>query len=208
MKQRVTLIFLAYFFGLFLLSWTASAKAQVAENSDLFQAIMRLDQQLFEQGFNQCNLPRFEALIPLDLTFFHDKGGPQDRAEFINGFKKNVCANPEGKPIRTLVSGSTRIYPMEDNGVLYGAVQMGEHTFHLKGKSLSTDGYTVAKFTHLWFLNKGQWQLKSAISYDHQQKFEKMLSSISTKKTATKPYTIFNFSIAPYSLHLDYQATN
>ncbi|MGL4833809.1 MAG: hypothetical protein ACRCXH_05285, partial [Shewanella sp.] len=73
MKQRITLIFLAYFFGLFLLSWTASAKAQVAENSTLYQNIMHMDQQLFEQGFNQCRLDVTAKLINDNLEFFHDK---------------------------------------------------------------------------------------------------------------------------------------
>lgn len=208
MKHRVTLLFLAYFFGLFLLSWTASAKAQVADNSALYKTVLALDSQLFEQGFNQCKLDTVAALVDDKLEFFHDKSGMQNRAEFLVAIKNNVCGNPEGKPVRTLVAGSTKIFTLENNGVLYGAVQQGDHRFHLKGKDTAKDGYTLAKFTHVWLLKNGKWTLKNAISYDHQQKFEKMASNTSAKKAAAKPYTIFNFSIAPYSLRLEQQAAN
>ena len=43
MKHRVTLVFLAFFFALFLFSLSTSAKAQVAENSTLFKTVMALD---------------------------------------------------------------------------------------------------------------------------------------------------------------------
>lgn len=204
MKHRVTLVFLAFFFALFLFSLSTSAKAQVAENSALFRTIMALDNQLFEEGFNQCLLARFEALISSDLAFYHDKGGAQDRKEFLDGFRKNICANPEGKPLRTLVPGSTRIFPMSDNGVLYGAVQTGEHTFQMKGKSSAAEGYTVAKFTHLWLLKNGRWQLQNALSYDHQS----VKPGQPAAKAAPKPQTLFGLTLASYRLSLDYQEAN
>ena len=204
MKHRVTLVFLAFFFALFLFSLSTSAKAQVAENSALFKTVMALDSQLFDEGFNQCKLDRFEKLAAPDLEFFHDKGGRQNRAEFLKASRENICGNPEGKPVRTLVAGSTQIFALENNGVLYGAVQQGVHRFHLKGTDTAKAGYTLAKFTHVWILNKGQWQLKSAISYDHQQKFGKVASA----KPVKKPQTLFGLTLASYRLQLDYQASN
>ncbi len=208
MKHRVTLIFLAYFFGLFLLSFTASAKAQAADNSALYKTVLALDSQLFELGFNQCKLETTATLVDDKLEFFHDKSGMQNRAEFLLAMKNNVCGNPEGKPVRTLVAGSTKIFPMENNGELYGAVQQGEHRFHLKGTDLRKAGYTIAKFTHVWLLKDGKWTLKNAISYDHQQKFEKLATTTPTKKPAPKPYTLFKLNMAPYSLRLEHQAAN
>lgn len=208
MKHRVTLIFLAYFFGLFLLSWTATAKAQVTDTSALYKNVIALDSQLFELGFNQCKLDTVATLTDENLEFFHDKSGMQNRAEFLVALKKNVCGNPEGKPVRTLVAGSTKIFPLENNGVVYGAVQHGVHRFHLKGTDLSKAGYTVAKFTHVWLMKDDKWTLKNAISYDHQQKFEKVPSNIASEKPVAKPYTIFSFNIAPYSLRLEEHAVN
>jgi hypothetical protein len=204
MKHRVTLVFLAFFFALFLVSLSTSAKAQVAENAALFKTVMALDSQLFDEGFNQCKLDRFEKLAAPDLEFFHDKGGRQNRAEFLKASRENICGNPEGKPVRTLVAGSTKIFALENNGMLYGAVQQGEHRFHLKGTDTAKAGYTLAKFTHVWILNKGQWQLKSAISYDHQQKF----GNVARAKPVNKPQTLFGLTLASYRLQLDYQASN
>ena len=204
MKHRVTLVFLAFFFALFLFSLTTSAKAQVDENAALFKTVMALDSQLFDEGFNNCRLDVTAKLADDNLEFFHDKSGTQNRAQFLLAMKNNVCGNPEGKPVRTLVAGSTKIFALENNGELYGAVQQGEHRFHLKGTDTAKAGYTVAKFTHVWILNKGQWQLKSAISYDHQQKFGKVASA----KPVNKPQTLFGLTLASYRLQLDYQASN
>ena len=204
MKHRVTLVFLAFFFALFLFSLTTSAKAQVPENSTLFKSVMALDSQLFDEGFNRCRLDVTARLADDNLEFFHDKSGTQNRAQFLMAMKNNVCGNPEGKPVRTLVAGSTKIFALENNGVLYGAVQQGVHRFHLKGTDTAKAGYTVAKFTHVWILNKGQWQLKSAISYDHQQKFGK----VARAKPVQKPQTLFGLTLASYRLQLDYQASN
>ena len=200
MKHRVTLVFLAFFFALFLFSLSTSAKAQVAENSTLFKSVMALDSQLFDKGFNRCRLDVTAKLADDNLEFFHDKSGTQNRAQFLLAMKNNVCGNPEGKPVRTLVAGSTKIFALENNGVLYGAVQHAEHRFHLKGTDTAKAGYTVAKFTHVWILNKGQWQLKSAISYDHQQKFGK----VARAKPVQKPQTLFGLTLASYRLQLDY----
>ena len=206
MKHRVTLVFLAFFFALFLFSLSTSAKAQVPENSTLFKTVMALDSQLFDEGFNRCRLDVTARLADDNLEFFHDKSGTQNRAQFLLAMKNNVCGNPEGKPVRTLVAGSTKIFALENNGVLYGAVQHGEHRFHLKGTDTAKAGYTVAKFTHVWILNKGQWQLKSALSFDHQQKFGKIAATAPLKKAEPKPFTIYDLTLLGHSLRLDYRA--
>jgi hypothetical protein len=191
-----------------LLAWTLPAKAQVAENNALFKTVMELDRQLFDEGFNQCKLARFETLAAPDLEFFHDKGGRQNRAEFLQASRTNICGNPNSRPVRTLLPGSTQVFPLENNGVLYGAIQQGVHRFYTQGQDPAKHGYTDAKFNHVWILNKGVWQLKTALSYDHQQKFEKLASAKPNKKPADKPFTIFNFSIAPYSLRLEQYPLN
>ncbi len=208
MKHRVTIIFLAYFLGLFLLSFAVTAKAQVPDNSALYKDIMAMDKRLFEEGFNQCKLDVVANLSDEQLEFFHDKGGMQNRAQFLLAMKNNVCGNPEGKPVRTLLAGSTKIFAMQNNGVLYGAVQQGEHRFHLQGKDSAKDGYTLAKFTHVWLLKNGKWTLRSAISYDHQQKFEALARVQTVKKPTLKPYTVFDLHIAPYTLRLQHWAAN
>lgn len=202
MKHRVTLVFLAFFAVLFLFSLATAAKAQVAENSALFKTVMGLDGRLFDEGFNQCRLGRFDALTAPDLEFFHDKGGRQDRARFLKASRENICGNPNGRPVRTLVPGSTQVFPLENDGVLYGAVQQGVHRFHIQGQDPGKYGYTEAKFSHVWILDKGRWQLKTALSFDHR--FIK--PGQAGAKTAPKPRTVFGLSLASYRLRLDYAA--
>ena len=196
--------FLAISFVL-LLCGLQTAQAQVAENTRLFRDIMDLDSQLFEQGFNQCKPNIFEKYTAEDLEFFHDIGGSQNRAEFLQAVKKNICAKPEGKPIRTLVAGSTQVFPLKNNGVLYGAIQQGVHRFHSKGSKPSVDGYTVAKFTHVWLLRDGQWKLKSALSFDHQQVNENTTKKFSFKVAITQPIKMIPLTIASISLSVHFQ---
>lgn len=198
MKKFTTIAFLL------LLGNLTSAQAQVAENSKLFTDIMAMDSQIFDEGFNQCKPNIFEQRTHEKLEFFHDKGGIQNRKEFLDATKRNICSKLKGKPIRTLISGSSKVYPPENNGVLYGAIQKGEHQFHTQGAD-PVAGYTVAKFTHVWLLNDGIWLLKTALSYDHQQKFEKPTNNFSLKKAITQPIKLFELTIASLSLTLNFQ---
>lgn len=206
MKQRVTLVFLAYFFGLLLVSFAVPAKAQVSEISPLFKTVMELDRQLFDVGFNQCQLERFETLAAADLEFFHDKGGRQNRAEFLQASRTNICGNPNSRPVRTLVPGSTQVFILENNGVMYGAIQQGVHRFHTKGQDPQKNGYTEAKFSHVWISNKGQWQLKTALSFDHRQIAPGAAKPLAMKaKKEPKPYTLYDLTLLGHSLRLDYR---
>ena len=199
MKKLIAITFLL------LLSSLQSAQAQVSENSKLFRDIMALDSQLFDEGFNQCKSNVFETLTDDKLEFFHDKGGIQNRKEFLEAVKRNVCSNLNEKPIRTLLAGSSKVYPLENNGVLYGAIQQGEHQFHTKGTDPAIAGYTIAKFTNIWLLRDKTWKLKTSLSFDHQQKTGKTASNFFIKKVIAQPIKLFELTIASLSLSLHFQ---
>ena len=188
-----------------LLGSLQSAQAQVSENSKLFRDILALDNQLFDEGFNQCKPNIFETLTDDKLEFFHDKGGIQNRKEFLEAVKRNVCSNLNEKPIRTLVAGSSKVYPLENNGVLYGAIQQGEHKFHTKGTDPAIAGVTIAKFTNIWLLRDKTWKLKTSLSFDHQQKTGKTASNFFIKKVIAQPIKLFEVTIASLSLSLNFQ---
>lgn len=196
MKKSIALAFALFLCG------SQTAYAQVAENEKLFKDVMELDSHLFDEAFNQCKLNVLDKYISPDLEFFHDKGGTQNRAQFFEAIKKNICSNPDGKPIRTLVPGSSQVFPLENNGVLYGAVQMGVHRFDTKGADVAVAGYTIAKFTHVWLIRNGKWQLKTSISYDHQHKDGKIASAVSVKNALLKPLKLFELTIASLTLGL------
>ncbi|MGH8108174.1 MAG: nuclear transport factor 2 family protein [Arenimonas sp.] len=199
MKKPLVLTFVL------LLSSLQTAHAQVTENSSLFRQIMELDSRIFEQGFNECKPGIFEKYTADDLEFFHDKGGTQNRTEFLQATKQNICANSNGKPIRTLIAGNSKVFPLENNGVLYGAIQQGVHKFHTKGSNPALDGYTVAKFTHVWLLRNGQWKLKTALSFDHQHIDGKTANTIPIKKAVKQPVKLFQLTITSLSWSLYFQ---
>lgn len=188
-----------------MLCCSASTQAQVPENSTLFRDILALDSQLFDEGFNQCKPRIFEERTDEKLEFFHDKGGIQNRQEFLLAVKRNICSRLNEKPIRTLVAGSSQVFPLENNGVLYGAIQQGEHRFHTKGTDPAIAGYTLAKFTNVWLLDKGKWKLKTALSFDHQKKPAKLANNFSIKKVIQQPVKLFELTISSLSLSLHWQ---
>lgn len=139
--------------------------AQEKRNSALYLALKAADSILFERGFNHCDFAALEKLAHPDLQFLHDQAGMQDRKAFFEAVRQNVCGG-ENRPMRKLI-GDLTVYPLYENGKMYGAIQMGNHEFFNieNGKPRKT---TVAKFIHTWLLVDGKWQLYRVLSYDHQ----------------------------------------
>jgi hypothetical protein len=134
----------------------------------LFKTLASKDSLLFVQGFNECNMEALDSVIGENLKFYHDQSGTQDRAAFFKAFRQNLCSNPDIKPIRKLVSGSLEVYPLKNNGHIYGAIQRGVHEFYLRRPGQKLEFTSFAKFTHLWLLEDGKWKLDTSLSYDHQ----------------------------------------
>lgn len=142
------------------------SNAQVDKNSVLFKTLKAKDSIIFERTFNKCELEKLEPIIAENFEFYHDKGGIQDRTAFMKSVQKNVCGNPNFKLLRKLVKGSLEVFPLENKGKLYGAIQRGKHTFHIrKNGKVTPDG--VALFTHLWILENNTWRLKRVLSFNH-----------------------------------------
>lgn len=144
------------------------AKAQIAKNTDLFVALKQQDSIFFERSFNLCDLDYLNNAVHKDLVFYHDKSGVQNKAIFLDNTKKYICGDTIRKPIRKVVAESLEVFPLYNNGVLYGAIQTGIHDFYIREKN-KPDLYTNrAKFTHLYLIDSGKWMLKEVLSFDHQ----------------------------------------
>jgi hypothetical protein len=154
-------------FGI-IISLGCSVLAQVNRNSELFKTLKKMDSILFERGFNQCDLISLDNMVHSDFEFYHDTGGKNDKSEFMNATRENICNDPEFKPIRKLVEESLKVYRLEDNGILYGAIQIGEHLFYIKENEKELYQTNIAKFTHVWILENDEWLLSRVLSYDHQ----------------------------------------
>ena len=148
-----------------ILLTTFSAFAQVDKNSDLYKTVLAKDSLLFDVGFNHCDIKQFENLLSDNLKFYHDKDGISDKTKFLTDLKNGICNNQTNRQVqRFLVKESTEIFPLYKNGVLYGAVQNGEHKFSEKRESQGG----IAKFTNVWQLESGEWKLTTSFSIDHQ----------------------------------------
>lgn len=140
--------------------------SQISEKDELYKTIMKLDYQIFDEGFNKCDQSSYEKIVSDDLEFYHDVGGiTKGKSDFTASIKSNICGNPE-KPNRELIKSSLKIYPLYNNKTLYAAVEEGEHNFSIlqNGKRITVG---TAKFSILWQLENGYWKMKRVLSYDH-----------------------------------------
>ena len=159
--RSIVLLYLLAFLGKAVL-------AQSQATDSLFRLLKLQDSLLFNIGYNQCDLKQFETLVSEDFEFYHDKSGPTlSKATFLAGVKEGLC-KLNYRAQRVLVEGSLQVFPMEQNGILYAAIQMGRHEFYAIEKDKAPYLTSTALFTHFWLLEQGQWRLSKVLSYDHQ----------------------------------------
>ncbi|MCC6411096.1 MAG: nuclear transport factor 2 family protein [Saprospiraceae bacterium] len=154
MKQKLLLpIFL-------LLTATLSAQDNTSD-------VLRLD-SLFWQAYNRCDVPQMMSMFTEDIEFYHDKGGPTlGLAKFTQSTEKNLCGNPNFRIYREALPGTVKVFPMHNQGVLYGAILSGEHVFYISenGGKPVLDGQAL--FTHLWRITDQGWKMSRVLSYNH-----------------------------------------
>lgn len=151
-----------------LLFLTILVNAQVEKSSELYKTIKEKDSLLFNIGFNNCDITQFKKLVSDNFEFYHDQGGiTNSKSEFIQSIE-NVLCKLDYKPKRVLDLKSLEIFPLKKNGVLYGAIETGIHSFYAIEKKQEEYLTSIAKFTHLWILENGNWKLSKGLSYDHK----------------------------------------
>ena len=151
-----------------LVATAVKAAARDGGDGGLFRTLQAHDLELFDRGFNQCDLGYLERAVHPDLRFYHDQGGFQDHAAFMENTRKYICANGDGKPVRELEAGSLEVFPLFADGALYAAIQTGRHRFYTR-RAGSPDLLTSsARFTHVYVIEGGRWLLKDVLSYDHR----------------------------------------
>ncbi|KAF0129434.1 MAG: beta-lactamase [Bacteroidetes bacterium] len=155
-----------------LLFLSIAVSAQVEKSSTLYKTIKEKDSLLFNLGFNNCDIAQFENLLSENFEFYHDQAGiTNSKAAFISGIQNGLCKLTY-KPKRVLAENETEVYPLEKNGVLYGAIQTGIHNFYAVESNNHEYLTSIARFTHVWILEKGGFKLTKGLSYDHKD-FEK-----------------------------------
>lgn len=160
--RRVGLLVMA------LLTAAPMARAQVAEDSDLYRQILAADRTLFERGFNQCDLAALERILSPGFRFVHDQNGLSDKAQFLKGFDESICSHPERKPIRLLTPGSMQVFALRSEGKLYGAIQTMQNRYMIREPGRDLYETSSGRVTNLWLLEEGLWRLRESLSYDHR----------------------------------------
>ncbi len=163
MKQRITVSLLL------LLITTSIISAQTDKKSPLFLELKQQDSLFFERSFNQCDIAYLESRMARDLKFYHDQSGFQDRTKFFENVKQYICGPSTKKPIRKVDTNSLEVFPLYNNGKLYGAIQMGVHHFYSREQGKTDVHTSTAKFTHVWLIEDGIWKLSEVLSYDHRE---------------------------------------
>jgi hypothetical protein len=135
----------------------ANAGGEDASRSGpVYDELARMDRELFDAAFVDCDQTKFGAIFTEDAEFYHDRTG----ASYGESVKQlRSCPRDNGVK-RTLIPGSLEVYPIKD----FGAVQMGRHTFTREGEQ----GAEIAKFVHLWSNKEGKWRLSRVLSFDHR----------------------------------------
>ena len=147
---------------------------QSSKNSELAQVLKAQDSMLFEAAFDSCDEAIMSSFFTEDFEFYHDRSGITEGKEaFMAGFRANCAARVAGAPQpskRFLVPNSLQVYPMKNNGELYGAIQHGIHEFEFLNENGEYQKGDIARFTHVWILEDGKWKIRRELSYDHQSR--------------------------------------
>lgn len=152
-----------------ILFCTSAGLAQTSESDKIKHSILSLDSLLFEVGFNNCRIEVFEELTADDFEFYHDKSGPQNKSEFLTGLQSGLCADVKNyQSTRVLDPQFNRVHLLYDNGILYGALQTGVHSFYETIPGQEPLFGSTAQFSHYWEWIEGRWQLKRVFSFDHR----------------------------------------
>ncbi|MFT3822763.1 MAG: nuclear transport factor 2 family protein [Chitinophagaceae bacterium] len=159
LKAGITLI-------LFCIFLTGKLSAQSKE-SDVKSIVLHKD-SLFWKDYNTCNISNLRTFFSDDVEFYHDKGGATFGLQaLVDAFKKGMCNEQQSFRLRReAVKGTVKIFLLQNNNVVYGAIISGEHVFYIVQNGKETlDGHGI--FTNIWMLKDGEWKMTRVLSYDH-----------------------------------------
>ena len=140
------------------------AKSFSQRSGELYNTISELDSTFFK-ALNNCDLKKYESFLAFDYEFYHDKQGlTVSKGNEMKSMNLFCGEQRERQKIkRVLINQSLEVYPITN----YGAIENGEHTFHLVIDDSISKPISKAKFTSIWRFDNNEWKLARTISYNH-----------------------------------------
>lgn len=134
------------------------------KSGELYNTILKLDSTFFK-ALNECDLKKYESFLAFDYEFYHDKQGlTVSKASEMESMSLFCGEQRERQQIkRELIKESLEVYPIAN----YGAIENGEHIFHLVIDENTSKPVSKAKFTCIWRFDNNEWKLARTISYNH-----------------------------------------
>ncbi|MEQ9265816.1 MAG: nuclear transport factor 2 family protein [Balneolaceae bacterium] len=140
------------------------AESYAQKSGELYDTISKLDSTFFK-ALNECDLDTYESFLAFDYELYHDKQGltvsKRKEMESMNLF----CGEQRDRQQieRVLINGSIEVYPIAN----YGAIENGEHIFHLVIDDRTSKPISKAKFTNIWRFDNNEWKIARTMSYNH-----------------------------------------
>jgi len=139
-------------------------KSFAQRSGELYNTISELDSTFFK-ALNDCDLKTYESFLAFDYEFYHDKQGlTVSKGNEMKSMNLFCGEQREIQQIkRVLINESLEVYPITN----YGAIENGEHIFHLVIDNNTSKPISKAKFTSIWRFDNNEWKLARTISYNH-----------------------------------------
>ena len=97
------------------------------QQDSLSATILREDASFWD-AYNRCDIEKMSQFFWPDVEFYHDKAGPTiGRSPLVETLRKNLCGNSNFRLRREAIADTVKVFPLEKNGAIYGAVLSGEH---------------------------------------------------------------------------------
>ena len=147
-----------------ILTFIICVESFAQKSGELYDTISKLDSTFFK-ALNECDLKKYESFLAFDYEFYHDKQGLTVSKESEMKSMSLFCGEQRErqKIKRVLIKKNLEVYPIAN----YGAIENGEHIFHLVIDENTSKPISKAKFTSIWRFDNNKWKLARTISYNH-----------------------------------------
>jgi Domain of unknown function (DUF4440)/Domain of unknown function (DUF3471) len=140
-----------------------------SQSDNSLDATIRQQDTVFWEAYNRCDVPKMSEFFWTDIEFYHDKGGLTVGLDtFVAALKNGLCGNPNSHLRREAIPETVKVFPLQKNGVIYGALISGEHYFFVNDNGKPEYRDSMARFFHVWLLKDGKWKMARVVSYDHR----------------------------------------